>query len=78
MEPRKPYEFAISMRATAIEIPKDHRIRLAITSSQFPRSERNMNTGGVNEDEAIGVVAHNTILHEREHPSHLVLPVMPN
>jgi uncharacterized protein len=77
MEPGKPYEFVIDMKATAIEIPKGHRIRVAITSSQFPASERNMNTGGVNENEATGVVAHNTILHEREHPSHLVLPVMP-
>lgn len=78
MEPGKPYEFVIDLRATAIEIPAGHKIRIAIASSQFPPAERNMNTGGVNEDESLGVVAHNTILHEQEHPSHLVLPLMPN
>ena len=76
MEPGQPYLFDIDLSATAIEFAAGHRIRIAITSSQFPPRERNMNTGGVNNEETSGIVAHNTILHERDHPSHIVLPVM--
>ena len=76
MEPGRPYLFEIDMRATAQVFAPGHRIRLAITSSQFPPVERNMNTGGVNRDETSGVAASNSVLHEREHPSHVVLPVM--
>lgn len=76
MEPDQPYLFDIDLSATALEFAAGHRIRIAITSSQFPSRERNMNTGGVNNEETSGIVAHNTILHERDHPSHIVLPVM--
>ena len=76
MEPGQPYLFDIDLSATALEFAAGHRIRIAITSSQFPPRERNMNTGGVNNEETSGIVAHNTILHERDHPSHIVLPVM--
>jgi hypothetical protein len=76
MEPGKPYLFKIDLLATAQEFTPGHRIRIAITSSQFPPRERNMNTGGVNNEESSGIVAHNTILHDRDHPSHIVLPVM--
>jgi len=76
MEPAQSYLFDIDLSATALEFAADHRVRIAITSSQFPPRERNMNTGGVNNEETSGIVAHNTILHERDHPSDIVLPVM--
>ena len=78
MEPSQSYIFDIDLGATALEFAAGHHIRLAITSSQFPTRERNMNTGENNAEETEGIVAHNTILHERSHASHLVLPVMPN
>ena len=55
-----------------------HRIRLEVSSSNFPRFDRNTNTGGViaRETEANFVVATNTVLHDAGHPSHVVLPVV--
>ncbi|MEE8045985.1 MAG: CocE/NonD family hydrolase [Dehalococcoidia bacterium] len=76
MEPGTPYLFNIDLLATAQEFAAGHRIRIAITSSQLPPKERNMNTGGDNAQETEGIVAHNTVLHERDHPSHVVLPVL--
>ncbi len=75
MKPGKPYIFDIDLKATALRVESGHRLRLAITSSQFPPAERNMNTGGDNELETNGIVAHNTVLHDHNHPSHVVLPV---
>lgn len=75
-EPGRPYSFDIDMRATAQVFAAGHRIRLAITSSQFPPRERNMNTGGTNGEETMSVVAHNTVLHDRDHASCVVLPVL--
>ena len=54
-----------------------HRFRVDISSSSFPRFSRNLNTG---ESVATGTrieVAHQTILHASEYPSHIVLPVIP-
>jgi predicted acyl esterase len=54
-----------------------HRIRLEVSSSNFPRFDRNLNTG---EDPATGtrmVVAKQTIYHNAMYPSHVVLPVIP-
>jgi predicted acyl esterase len=76
LEPGKPYLFEIDMRATAQLFEVGHRIRLSISSSQFPMYGRNLNTGGVNQEETEVMVAHNIILHDQDHPSHLVLPVM--
>lgn len=76
MEPGKPYLFEVDMVATAQVFAPGHCVRVAITSSRFPPMERNMNTGGVNQDETTGVVAHNTVLHDRNHPSHVALSVL--
>jgi putative CocE/NonD family hydrolase len=77
MEPDGVYEVRISLHATANFFAPGHRIRLEVTSSNFPRFERNLNTGGNNYDEVGWVAADNTIHHERRHPSHLVLPIVP-
>jgi hypothetical protein len=56
---------------------KGHRIRVEISSSNFPRFDRNSNTGGRIADEARLLKASQTVYHDREHPSCVVLMVMP-
>ena len=54
-----------------------HRIRIEVSSSNFPRFDRNLNTGGDNVSESEGVVAHNAVHHSRRHPSSVTLTVVP-
>jgi putative CocE/NonD family hydrolase len=56
---------------------KGHRIRVDISSSNFPRFDVNPNTGEPLNQHRRTQVATNTIFHDREHPSHIVLPVIP-
>ena len=53
-----------------------HRLRIEVSSSNFPRFDRNLNTGGKNYDETKGVVAHNVVHHSAEYPSALSVTVM--
>ena len=53
-----------------------HRVRIEVSSSNFPRFDRNMNTGGNNYDETEGVIARNTIHHSRQYASKIVLTVV--
>jgi putative CocE/NonD family hydrolase len=76
MKPGQRYELTVRMRSMAYLIPKGHRIRLDITSSSFPRLERNLNTGGRNYDESVGVVAVNTVHHGGPARSFMELPVL--
>lgn len=76
MKPGQRYELTVRMRSMAYLIPKGHRIRLDITSSSFPRLERNLNTGGRNYDESVGVVAVNTVHHGGTVRSFVELPVL--
>lgn len=76
MQPGKPYTVRVPMRALGHYFKAGHRIRLQVTSSNFPRLERNLNTGGRNFDEATGRVANNTVLHGPGAPSALILPVL--
>jgi putative CocE/NonD family hydrolase len=78
MEARKVHELAIDLGATANVFLPGHRIRLEVSSSNFPRFDRNTNTGGViaTEGEADFVTAVNTIYHNRTYPSHIILPVI--
>ena len=79
-EPGKPgevYHLALDLWATSNVFLPGHRLRLEISSSNFPRFARNLNTG---EDAATSPhmgTATNTIYHDKEHPSALVLPVVP-
>jgi uncharacterized protein len=66
----------VDLWATANTFRKGHRIRVAITSSSFPRFDRNLNTGGPSAAEAQGQVALNTIFHDAFRPSRIVLPVV--
>lgn len=79
LEPGKPYLFEIDLWATSNVFKKGHCIRLEITSSCFPRWDRNPNSGNAfgTDTEADFVVAEQTILHDAEHPSHIVLPIIP-
>lgn len=61
---------------TAIEFGAGHRIRVEVTSSNFPKFVRNLNTGGTNESEKIGVVADNSVHHAGDAQSYIELPVL--
>jgi putative CocE/NonD family hydrolase len=54
-----------------------HKLRVAMSSSNFPRFDRNLNTGGNNYDEAKGVIAHNAVHHDAAHPSKITFTVVP-
>ncbi|HEU5134540.1 MAG TPA: CocE/NonD family hydrolase [Steroidobacteraceae bacterium] len=77
MTPGEVYRVSVDMRAIAYRLPKGHRLRLQIASSNFPRLERNLNTGGNNYDESQPVVATNRILRSPGYPSAVLLPVLP-
>jgi putative CocE/NonD family hydrolase len=62
---------------TANVFQKGHRLRLDISSSNFPRFDRNPNTGGQIADETRLLKANQVIYHGRERPSHVELPVIP-
>jgi len=62
--------------ATAIQFGAGHRIRVEVTSSNFPKFVRNLNTGGPNESEKTGVVADNALHHDAANPSYIELPVV--
>jgi putative CocE/NonD family hydrolase len=74
MEPDRVYRFEIDMWATANRFQAGHRLRIDISSADFPRFDRNANLGGV---EGPPVSAGQRIFHDPERPSHLLLPVMP-
>ncbi len=77
MDPGKIYEFTIALYPTSNVFQKGHRIRVDISSSNFPRFDANPNTGEPLNDNHGVLVATNTIYHDRAHPSHVVLPVIP-
>lgn len=76
MEEGEVYEIHLDLHATSNYFGKGHRVRLEVSSSNFPRWSRNMNTGGNNYDESEGIPANNTIHYSVEYPSHVVLPVV--
>jgi uncharacterized protein len=78
IEPAGVYRLRIDLKATSNYFGPGHRIRLEISSSSFPRYDRNLNTGGKNYDEIRFLVARNSIHHSRAHPSHLLLPIIPD
>ena len=77
MEKGGVYKVQIDLDATSNVFKKGHRIRVQVSSSDFPLFERNLNTGGNNYDETEWEVAENTIHHSKDYPSHIVLPVIP-
>jgi hypothetical protein len=74
--PGQVYEYKIDLWSTSNVFLKGHRIRLEVSSSNFPRFDRNLNTGKSAADSSDFMKATNTILHDSEHPSVLILPVV--
>lgn len=77
LEPGVPAHLEIDLAGTANVFRAGHRMRLEISSSNFPRFDRNTNTGAIIATDAAVVVATNTVLHDASHPSCLQLHVMP-
>jgi len=75
--PGQVYEYKIDLWSTSNVFLKGHKIRLEVSSSNFPRFDRNLNTGKDAATDAAMVPATNTILHDSAHPSALILPVVP-
>ncbi len=76
MEPGKVYKVTLSPMTTSNYFGAGDRIRIEVSSSNFPRFDRNMNTGGNNYDEVKGLVAHNSVHHSAQYPSQVVLTVV--
>jgi putative CocE/NonD family hydrolase len=72
------YEVPVDLHATSWYLPAGHRLRVQISSSNFPRFDRNLNTGGKNYDETTWKIAKNMIHHSAAHQSRLILPVVPD
>ncbi len=77
MEAGKPYLFTIDLWATSNVFLPGHRIRLEISSSNFPRFDRNLNTGEPFGEGTKGIPARQTIFHQSDMASCLLLPVIP-
>jgi len=76
MEAGNVYKVDLSPLSTSNFFAKGHSIRIEVSSSNFPRFERNLNTGGKNYDESTGVIARNAIHHSKEYPSMVRVPVV--
>jgi putative CocE/NonD family hydrolase len=76
MKPGQVYAFTIEMYPTSLVVRRGHRIRLDVSSSNFPRFDVNPNTGEPLNDNRRWAIADNAIYHDAEHPSHIVLPII--
>jgi len=76
MTPGEVYEVRLDLHASSNYYGAGHRIRLEVSSSNFPRWERNLNTGGNNFDETEWQIATNRVHHAKSHLSYVVLPVI--
>lgn len=77
IEPDRVYEYSVDLWETSNVFKAGHAIRLEVSSSNFPRFNRNLNTGGELATETELRVANQTIFHDASRPSRLVLPVIP-
>ncbi len=78
MEPGKIYKVTFQPMQTSDYIAAGHSLRIEVSSSNFPRFDRNLNTGGNNYDEVKGVVAHNEVHHSTAYPSEITITVVPH
>ncbi len=76
MSPGQVYPVTLQPMNTSNYFAAGHRIRVEISSSNFPRFDRNMNTGGNNYDEKTGVIAHNALHHSKQYPSKITFSVV--
>ena len=70
------YEVTLQPLTTSNYFDVGHRLRIEVSSSNFPRFDRNLNTGGNNYDETEGVVAHNVVHHSAQYPSQITITVV--
>jgi hypothetical protein len=77
MNPGEIYKLALDLVATSNVFLKGHKLRLEISSSNFPHYDRNLNTGEDQGHSTRMVKATNSVYHDREHPSALIVPVVP-
>jgi putative CocE/NonD family hydrolase len=78
MQSGKVYKVTLQPMTTSNYFEAGHRIRLEVSSSNFPRFDRNLNTGGRNYDETTAVVAHNVVHHSKQYPSEIKITVVRN
>jgi uncharacterized protein len=76
MEAGKVYTVTLQPLTTSNYFAPGHRLRIEVSSSNFPRFDRNLNTGGNNYDESTGVVAHNAVHHSKLYPSQITVTVV--
>ncbi len=76
MEPGKVYKVTLQPLTTSDYFEAGHRLRIEVSSSNFPRFDRNLNTGGRNYDEDKAVVAHNVVHHSKQYPSQVTITVV--
>ena len=77
LTPGSVERYDIDLWFTSRVFEPGHQIRVAVSSALFPKYDRNLNTGGNNERDTTFVVAHQRLLHDAAHPSHVTLPVIP-
>ncbi len=77
VEPGQVYRYTIDLWATSNVFKAGHQIRVEVSSSNFPRFDRNTNTGGVIAEDEGFQPAMQTILHNAQYPSHITLPIVP-
>jgi putative CocE/NonD family hydrolase len=77
LTPGQVYRMEIDLVGTSVAFRKGHRIRVHVTSSHFPQFDRNPNTGAPFGTTDKVRVAQQTVYHDGERPSHILLPVIP-
>jgi putative CocE/NonD family hydrolase len=77
LTPGEACEYQLDLQVTSNVFKRGHRIRIQVSSTDFPRLHRNPNTGGSLLDDADLVPVVQTVLHDADHPSHVTLPVIP-
>ena len=78
IEPGRPYEYTVTLNPTSNLFRQGHRIRVDVSSSDFPNFDRNHNTGGDDYANADLAPATQTIFHDSARPSRIILPVIPH
>ena len=76
LTPGRVERYDLDLWFTSRVFEPGHRIRVSVSSALFPKYDRNLNTGGNNERDSTFVVAHQRLVHDAAHPSHVVLPVV--
>jgi putative CocE/NonD family hydrolase len=77
LTPGSVERYDVDLWFTSRVFESGHRLRVTVSSALFPKYDRNLNTGGNNERDSTFVVAHQRLVHDAAHPSHVALPVIP-